>query len=491
MYNNWKGFDVVMTNPAIKAQYLQLADALADKIKSGDLPKGSRLPSVRKYALEVGVSHITANKVFVKLEEYKLIERVHGSGSFVIYKQPFSSNQRITEAYVSDQFKLLKSKKQTRSLLVALLKNTSHICPYNFSYALISPALIENTVPNLSDIFRDVSINHVYGDMRGDLSLREELKDYYAFGGNVENALITSGNQHGINLIANLLVDEGDNIFIENPTYTGAVDVFTNKRANLIGWNFHEAGSDFYELEQKIIALKPKLFFLTPNYSNPSGYVLDNEERTELLRLSIKHNFCIIEDDHWSEISFDNEVQTLISMSENTNNVIGLRGFSKIIGPESRIGVMFANKSIIEGVEKQLIINSLGVSQISQAYLLKLIKSGHYKRLSQVIKNDLRERRNIVNKALLPLRAYGVRYEIPSGGINYWIELPDGMDSEKLLFDKMFKEGITFLPGSLCGVNSVDEFKNCLRFNYSFLPISSLKVGLKKFVCLLTEELEK
>ncbi len=479
-----------MIKATIKAQYLQLADALADKIKSGDLPKGSRLPSVRKYASEVGVSHITANKVFVKLEEYKLIERVHGSGSFVIYSQPFTNDIRITEKYVCDQFKLLKSKKQTRSLLVSLLKNTSHICPYNFSYALINPDLIENALPNLSDVFKDVNMNHVYGEMRGRLNLREKLKDFYSYRGNVENTLITNGNQHGINLIANLLVDKGDNVFIENPTYTGAVDVFANKKANLIGWNFYEEGVDFYELEKSIIALNPKIFFLTPNYSNPSGYVLNNNERAELLRLSVKHNFCIIEDDHWSEISFDNGVQTLISMSENTNNVIGLRGFSKIIGPESRIGVMFANKSIIEGVEKQLTIDSLGVSQISQVYLSKLIKSGHYKKLSQVINRDLRERRNIVNKAFLPLKSYGVKYEIPRGGINYWLELPDGVDSEHLLFNSMFKEGITFLPGTLCGVNSVHEYKNCLRFNYSFLSISSLKAGLKKFVYLLTEELK-
>lgn len=479
-----------MSKVAIKAQYIQLADVLADRIKSGELPKGTKLPSVRKYASEVGVSHITANKVFVKLEEYKLIERVQGSGSFVIYNQPFTRNFVITEKYVSDQFKLLKSRRQTRSLLVALLKNTSHICPYNFSYALINPELIEKTLPNLSDVFKNVSIEHVYGDMKGNQSLREELKDYYSFQDIVENSIITNGNQHGINLIANLLVDKGDNVFIENPTYTGAVDVFINKKANLISWNFHEEGIDFFELEKKVAELNPKLFFLTPNFSNPSGYVLDNEERAELLRLSIKHNFCIIEDDHWSEISFDNKVQTLISMSENTNNVIGLRGFSKIIGPEPRIGVMFANRNIIEGVEKQLTIDSLGVSQISQAYLLKLIKSGHYRKLSQTIEHDLRERRIIVNKALLELKPYGVKYEIPRGGINYWIELPNRVDSEELLFDRMFKEGITFLPGTLCGVNSVDEYKNYLRFNYSYLPISSLKAGLKKFVNLIIEELE-
>lgn len=472
-----------------RPQYVQLAEKFSDRIKSGEFIKGAKLPSVRNFAVDEGISHITANKVFVRLSDLGLVERVHGSGSFVIYESPFDIEKQVTEEYVNDQFNQIKSLKQNRSLLVTLLKNTTHICPYNFSYALLNPDYVNKLLPSVSSALSGWECKREYGNMKGSLHLREELINCFSIKGSTENVLITHGNQHGINLIAQLLLKADDYVFIENPTYTGAVDTFSNLNINLINLDIFKLGFDGVEFEQKLIKYRPKLVFLTPNFSNPTGYALSINERKELLKLSKQYNFYIVEDDHWSEFAYDHEIVPFFSLETPIENVIGLRGFSKVIGPDARIGALFASKEIIDEVEKIITLQSLGVSNFSQEYLFQILKNGCYQNVIKRILDDLNQRRIITNKILLPLKKYGVKFDIPDGGINFWIVLPESYNSEALLFESMFKEGITFLPGSLSGVNSLSEYAHCLRLNFSYLSHSSLKVGLKKFVKLLIDEL--
>lgn len=473
-------------------QYIQLSNQLANQIRSGIIQKGTRLPSVRKLSQEVGISHVTADKVFNNLKTKGLIERVQGSGSFVIFSQPFSENENLTVEFVRDKFVSLKESKNFRSLLVGLLKNTTHVCPYNFAYSILNPEIISKIIPEPMDLrlgMEQFKLPRMYGDVQGMLELRQALVDEFESDYSVEEVIVTCGNQHGIGLIVQALINKGDYILIETPTYTGAVDIFTNAYAHLLPIKIFEYGFDKEYIEELSIKYKPKLFFLTPNFSNPTGYCLSLEERMQLIELAKKYNFIIVEDDHWSEFSFNEKVRPIGLMKGASKHVIYLRGFSKIIGPDSRIGSLFAPDYIVDMLQRVLTLQSLGVSLLSQQYLYSLIKKGYYKRSKGYILADLRKRLNIVNKFLLPLRQYGLEYDLPEGGLNYWIKLPRSMNSEALLFGTMYENGITFLPGTITNVTIDSNYDSFIRLNFSFLSYNDLKAGLTKFVDLLKHEL--
>jgi len=122
------------------------------------------------------------------------------------------------------------------------------------------------------------------------------------------------------------------------------------------------------------------------------------------LKLSKQYNFYIVEDDHWSEFAYNHEIVPFYSLETPIENVIGLRGFSKVIGPDARIGALFASKEIIDEVEKIITLQSLGVSNFSQEYLFQILKNGCYQNVIKRILDDLNQRRIITNKILLPLK---------------------------------------------------------------------------------------
>lgn len=472
--------------------YIQVANQIADQIRGGNIPRGTRLPSVRKLTGMAGVSHTTANKVLDHLEESGLIERIHGSGSFSLFNPPFDPHQAPSLSYIQNKFLNARRSKELRSVLVGLLKNTTQTCRYNFSYAMLNPDLINRLIPSPADpqvALHDIQWSRTYGDMAGLMELRHALRESFAPDHNEESILITHGNQHGLHLIAETLLGKGDAMLMESPTYTGAVDIFSNTGAHVLPVHIHRDGFDEQAIEALCKKFQPKLFYMTPDFSNPTGYCLTTKERKALLELADKWGFLIVEDDPWSELSFIDNITPLGLMSPCSPNVIYLKGFSKIIGAQYRIGALFAHTTLIEKFKKALTIQSLGVSELSQFYLLGLLAHGSYKKAIPKIIMELKARAGLVNKALAPLRKYDLQFECPTGGLNTWVELPESMNTEELLFKTTYPKGISFLPGSIACSTEDFHFHNCLRFSYGYVSKNNLKTGLSQFVSLLEHKL--
>lgn len=474
--------------------YIQVANQIEDQIRSGNISRGARLPSVRTLATMAGISHVTANKVLASLAEKRLIERVHGSGSFSIFDSPFGHQSSPQPSDIRHKFKAAHNSKEFRAVLVNLLKNTTQACHYNFSYAILEPDLINRLIPSPMDRclgLHKVKWTRTYGDMSGMQELRHALIDTFVPDCDEEAVLVTHGNQHGLHIIAETLIHPGDYILMESPTYTGAMDVFANAKAQILPVQIHDNGFDEQYIEKLCKAYHPKLFYLTPNFSNPTGYCLTYNERKGLLNLSKKYDFVIVEDDPWSELSFVEKVTPLGFMDPFGDTVIYLKGFSKIIGAQYRIGALFADPDLIMKFRKKIMIQSLGVSELTQFYLLSLLRNGIYKNAIPKIVTDLKKRLIIVNRSLSVLRRHGVQYNIPNGGLNIWVELPGNIYSEELLFNVTYPRGITYLPGSLANSAGNSSCDNSLRLSYGYLSLNSLKSGLSQFVEILMNELAK
>ncbi len=474
--------------------YIQVANQIEDQIRSGNISKGSRLPSVRTLAIMAGISHVTANKVLAFLAEKRLVERIHGSGSFSIFDSPFGHQDSPHPSDIRSKFKAARKAKEFRAVLVNLLKNTMQACHYNFSYAILEPDLINRLIPSPMDPclgLHTIKWTRTYGDMGGMQELRHALIDMFVPGCDEECVIVTHGNQHGLHIIAETLIHPGDCILMESPTYTGAMDVFSNAKAQILPVKIYENGFDEQYIEKLCKTYHPKLFYLTPNFSNPTGYCLTYNERKNLLYLSEKYGFVIVEDDPWSELSFEEKVTPLGCMDSSRDKVIYLKGFSKIIGAQYRIGALFADPDLIMQFRKKIMIQSLGVSELTQFYLLSLLRNGIYKNAIPKIVMDLKKRSVIVNQSLSVLRRHGVQYNMASGGLNTWIELPGNIYSEELLFNATYPRGITFLPGSLANSAGNSSCDSSLRLSYGYLSLNSLKSGLSRFVEIVAKELVK
>ncbi|MDE5631041.1 MAG: aminotransferase class I/II-fold pyridoxal phosphate-dependent enzyme, partial [Bacilli bacterium] len=142
------------------------------------------------------------------------------------------------------------------------------------------------------------------------------LRDTWNYNGSYKNILITSGSQQSINLIVYSIINDGDMILVEQPTYFGAIDVFKNRKLKQVGINIWEDGFNLEELEEKIIEYKVKAIYVTPTFNNPTGYAWSNEARRAFLDIVNKYDVLVIEDDPYRLINFtDYEYRTLYEMN--------------------------------------------------------------------------------------------------------------------------------------------------------------------------------
>lgn len=195
---------------------------------------------------------------------------------------------------------------------------------------------------------------NTYVTPKGLKELRIKIADflYHAWNYKVDdkNILITNGSQQSINLIAYSLLNAGDTILIEQPTYFGAIDVFQKRNMNLIGVDLTEDGFDLKDLEEKIKQYLPKMIYVTPTFNNPTGYAWSNEKRKEFLRLINKYRIIVIEDDPYSYINFTNYKYHTLYELNNGRNIIYLGTFSKLISPSINVGYIICESKYMNAI---------------------------------------------------------------------------------------------------------------------------------------------
>lgn len=160
---------------------------------------------------------------------------------------------------------------------------------------------------------------------------------------NEKDMLITNGSQQSINLIASSLLKDGDTVFLEQPTYYGAVDVFKKRNVNLVGIPLTEDGFDLNTLEDKIKEHKPKMIYVTPTFNNPTGYAWENNTRIEFLKLINKYNITVIEDDPYSYLNYTKQKYKTLYELNNKKNIVYLGTFSKLISPSINVGYILSD----------------------------------------------------------------------------------------------------------------------------------------------------
>lgn len=334
-----------------------------------------------------------------------------------------------------------------------------------------------------------------YGGGQGDLKFRDQIRELMALEGihsSVEDIVITTGSQHGLDLLGGLFLDAGDVVLAEGPSYVGALGIFRHYEAHIEHVYTDENGISPEALQSAIDAMKAagrkiKFLYLVPNFANPSGVTLAAERRPQIIEICKREHILILEDNPYGLLYFNQPVpDALRSMDDN---VIYLGSFSKILVPGFRVGYVLAPPAIRD---KLVLANESAIlcpTSFGQMMISEYLDTADWKGQINTFREVYRERKDAALAAMhefLP----NLHTTRPDGGFYLWVTLPEGIDSKAML-PLAVKELVAYTPGTAFFGDGTGQ--KYLRICYSYPTPENIRIGIKRLsnvINLQTELLE-
>jgi 2-aminoadipate transaminase len=300
-----------------------------------------------------------------------------------------------------------------------------------------------------------------------------------------ENVLITASSQQALDLLGKILINPGDNILVESPTYLGALQAWNLYGAEYIVVPMDEDGMDTASLEGALRA-GPKFIYVLPNFQNPSGVTLSLERRYQLIELADRYGVPIIEDDPYGQLRYEGEhlpsVVVLDSKSRDDcqqvyrGNVIYLSTFSKILAPGLRLGWVIAPPEVIRKLVVAKQAADLHTSTFTQMIAYEVSHGGFIDRHIPLIREVYGHRRNVMLAAMDRYFPPEVDWTHPQGGLFLWGILPDYLDAKDVLEVAVAEEKVAFVPGE--AFHPAGDGANTMRINFSNASPEKIEEGI-------------
>jgi 2-aminoadipate transaminase len=330
-----------------------------------------------------------------------------------------------------------------------------------------------------------------YSNSEGYLKLREYISERYrqkkGLAVPVENILITSGSQQGLDLLGKVLINDNDSLIIEEPGYLGAIQAFSIYQPKFLPVPVSEQGMDAGKLREAMSSGKPKLMYTVPNFQNPSGISYSQENRIAVAGILRGTNTLLIEDDPYGELRFEGEAKKSFKELLPDNTVM-LGSFSKTIVPGFRLGWIAAPKHVMEKLIIAKQAADLHTSHFTQAIIYQYLKDNdvdrHISKIRTAYGNQCRAMLGSIRKHF----PAGVRYTRPEGGMFVWAELPQGAVALDL-FEIAVKDKVIFVPGDPFYVNK--KRTQTMRLNFSCVDEKTIEIGISRLGEAIRELLRK
>ncbi len=259
-----------------------------------------------------------------------------------------------------------------------------------------------------------------------------------------DQVLITTGSQQGLDLVAKVLIDEGSRVLVETPTYLGALQAFTPFEPQIISVPGDEVGPLPQALND--VGRDARFFYLLPNFQNPTGRMLDEARRTALVEASQRLGLPLLEDNPYGDLWFDAPPPAPLA-SRWPEGVIYLGSFSKVLAPGLRLGYVIAPPALVPKLLQAKQAADLHTSGINQRVVYEVIREGFLDTHVPTIRARYRTQRDAMQAALENHMPAGCRWNAPSGGMFFWLSLPEGLDATALL-PHAVDAGVAYVPGA-------------------------------------------
>ncbi len=330
-----------------------------------------------------------------------------------------------------------------------------------------------------------------YGTTEGYQPLREMIARNiarYGIFAKAENVLITSGSQQALDLIGKLLINRGDRILLEAPTYLGALQAFSVYGAQYVSVPVDEDGMLTDQVDASLRA-GPKFMYVLPNFQNPAGVTLSEGRRHQLILLADKYGIPIVEDDPYGQLRYEGEhIAPLVALDRQNlrrdngftlGNVIYLSTFSKTLAPGIRLAWIVAPEDVISRLVLLKQAADLHTSTFNQFVAYEVARDGFLDQHVKLIRQVYRERRDAMLDALQQYFPPEVTWTHPKGGLFLWVTMPEGTDSEAL-FHAALAENVAFVAGDCFYANNGGEGSRHMRLNFSHSKPEMIREGIRR-----------
>jgi len=482
-----------------------LRDQLRALVHAGDLRPGDRIPASRELAIMLGVHRTTVANAYAELESEGLIQGHVGRGTFI---KGNGNGLKITPPAPpvlngngnGIRWELLFADERGEEVLSRLTASA----PENaLSFVMARPAQeffpIEELQTCVNAVLRREATDVLnLGPSDGYAPLKEallELLEHEGIPARDENLLITDGCQQSLDLISKAFVRPGDSVILENPTYPGAVAIFSGTRARCLGVPIRthaepgtSLGLDLEALEATLAANRVKLIVLTPDFQNPTGTSMPLASRRKVLELASRHQVPVVEDHIYARLHAREERIPSLKLLDRSNIVIHIDSFAKVAFPGLRVGWIVAPAAAIERLRVVKQTTDLHTDQLAQATLAEFLRRGMFLKHVAKMRKVYASRLAALDEALRKHMPEETRWTRPEGGMCLWLELPPGFDASELLIHS--KEcGVLFAPGRY--FYAQNPLPNTLRLGYAGLDEKQIVRGVITLAELLRVEMRK
>ena len=353
-----------------------------------------------------------------------------------------------------------------------------------------------------------------YGPTRGHTGLLDAIASIMQARGVQtahENLLVTTGSQQGLDLVARVLLDPGDVILVELPTYTGAITAFRNVQAEMVGVPQEEDGIELNALDethQRLVreGRRVRVLYLVPNFQNPTGLLIGLEKRRRLLEWANRRDVLIVEDDPYRELYFEDSASEadvrIMRADDEEGRVIYLSSFSKTLAPGYRIAWIDAPAPLAAKFELAKQAEDLCSGAFDQRVVYESIRRGILERQIPLLRRYYQAKRDVMVDALRREFAEDeITWPAPRGGFFLWATLPRQIDTETMV-DRAAANGVIYVAGSAFFVDALrqaqgtpsDESRggsghNVIRLSFSAPSHERIREGVSRLAAVVRQEL--
>ncbi|MEM0068046.1 MAG: PLP-dependent aminotransferase family protein [Saccharolobus sp.] len=355
-------------------------------------------------------------------------------------------------------------------------------------------------VEEIKKIVEDVLTNYPdkalqYTATSGVTDFKKELVNLSRLRGitgiNENNIFVTVGSQEALFMLFNILLDVGDEVVVEAPTYLAALNAMRVRRPHFISVTVTERGPDLDELEKKVKSVvnngkRIKLMYVIPTAQNPAGTTMNTEDRKRVLEIASKYDFLVFEDDAYGFLVFEGESPPPIKALDKEGRVIYTSTFSKILSPGLRLGWVVAHEDFIREMELYKQNVDLHTPSFSQYIAMEAIRRGVIQNNLPKIRRIYREKRDVMLSAIERYFPANSRWTKPVGGMFVFAWLPEKIDTTKML-QKALQAGVAYVPGASFYADY--SGRNTMRINFSYPKKEELEEGIRRLGSVIREEL--
>jgi 2-aminoadipate transaminase len=307
-----------------------------------------------------------------------------------------------------------------------------------------------------------------------------------------EDLIVTTGGQQVIDLVTKALIDPGDVVIAEGPTYPGAVPVFSSYEADVVQVDMDSDGMRIDLLEETLERLerdgrRPKFIYTVPSFQNPAGVTMSQARRRRLVEVAHERELLVLEDNPYGLLRYEGEAPTPLLSLDGGVYVMYLGTFSKILSPGIRLGWVVAPPPVLEKINLGKQAADLCTSTLSQLMVQAYFEESRWRDYVESLTEIYRARRDTMLDALAEHFPRQAEWTRPAGGLFIWATLPDFIDTTDLLA-RALRDNVAFVPGEAAFLDG--RGRNAMRLNFSGSDEDAIREGIRRIGEVVTEQVE-